>query len=304
MAYTLNYHHLYYFFVIAREGSIARAAKLLRLSQPTLSTQLKSLEDGLQVKLFERKSRSLILTESGASAFEYAREIFAIGIELQGVLQGRSANLQPKLRIGVMDSFPKLLTYQLLQPLMNLNPPAQLICLEGKRADLLSELARHSLDLILTDAAIDLNTAVRAYNHFLGECSMLLMGAPGLAKAARLNFPQSLHKIPVLLPAQTTIIRRSIDNWFEKNEISPKIAAEFEDSALMKIFARESEGLIFVPDSIEAEARKSFGLRLVARLPEIVEPIYLISLERRVQHPLVVKVLRNAKRQLSLRNRK
>lgn len=294
----LNYHHFQYFWVIATEGSIAAAASKLKLSQPTLSAQLKNLEDSLQTQLFERKNRRLVLTEAGKTAFMYAEDIFSLGDEFVGVIQGKNVENRLKLRIGVVDSFPKLLTYDILRPLYQLEEPVHVVCLEGKRKDLLSSLATHDLDIILTDAPLSSDFSVKAYSHPLGECPMIVVGQPDLVNRGKKDFPNCLRTLPVLLPTPGTMLRREIDLWLEKKDVSPNIVAEFDDSALMKVFASHGEGVAFLPANLEQEVKKTMGLEVLAPVEDLLERIFLVSLERKVKHPLVAAVYENARGQV------
>ncbi|MCI5064448.1 LysR family transcriptional regulator [bacterium] len=292
MITQLNYHHFYYFWVIAREGSIASAAEKLKLSQPTLSTQLKSLEESLQVSLFERKNRRLLLTEAGSTALKYADEIFLLGNEFVATLQGIHSASRPSLRIGVIDCFPKMLTYEILKPLCALEDDVFLSCVEGKRTDLLTRLISHEIDLVISDAPVSSDLPIQAYSHLIGESGTSLLGSAHHVKQLKEKFPAHLSQVPVLLPTRNTMLRREIDSWLERVGVIPNVKAEFEDSALMKLFAQNGEGVLFLPTAIEEESKQSLGLHVAAQIPEIQERIYLISLEKRVQNPLAMLVLR------------
>ncbi|MCB0329223.1 MAG: LysR family transcriptional regulator [Bdellovibrionales bacterium] len=294
----LNYHHFYYFWVIAQEGSIAAASKKLRLAQPTLSTQLKQLEDSLQVNLFERKNRQLVLTDSGRTALEYANEIFSLGREFLATLQGWHPSSRPTISIGVIDVFPKLLTYKVLEPLTNSGLDVLICCIEGKRRDLLTQLATHELDIVLSDAPVPSDMLIQAFSHHLGDSGTLVCGTRAMALKARKKFPTSLADFPLILPTRNTMFRREIDTWMEKVGIMPNIKAEVEDSALMKVFAQHKTGLVFLPETIAKEATKSFELTPVGALPEIRENYYLISLEKKLKNPLATLVSDNAHERL------
>ncbi len=219
---TLNFHHLYYFWTVAHEGTVLRAAERLGVSQPTVSTQLQALERSLRVRLFERRGRNLVLTESGRLTLSYADEIFARGRELQEALQGAPIGSPLRFSVGVSDSLAKLVVYQLLAPLFASALPVQLICREASIDVLLGELALHRLDMVLTDAPIGTDRALRAYNHFLGECSLEVFGTNALAEALspEIGFPRNLHGKPFLLPLQHSVLRRALDAWLENEGIA------------------------------------------------------------------------------------
>ena len=226
----LNYHHLLYFSIVAREGSIARACERLHLAQPTISKQLHQLERSLGEQLFQRVGRRLILTETGQVVFRYAEEIFSLGRELTETLQGKPARSRLRLLIGIADVVPKLIAYRLLEPVLHLPEPVQLTCDERGLVDLLAELAQHRLDVVFPDIPMSPAVNVRAYNHLLGECSVSILGHRNLARKFRRGFPQSLDHAPFLLPTQKSMLRRSLDQWFDAQSIRPELRGEFDDT--------------------------------------------------------------------------
>ncbi len=294
----LNYHHLLYFWTVAREGSIARACDRLHLTQPTISAQIRALERSLGKKLFEREGRNLVLTETGRVVYKYADEIFALGRELRDTLQGRPSGRPLRLTVGVADALPKLVVYRLLEPALRLDEPVQVCCFEGKPEPLLAQLALHSLDIVLSDAPLPPSAKIRAYSHELGECGISILGTVALAKDCTGPFPKSIHGARFLLPTDNTSLRRSLDQWFEAEGIKPTIVGEFEDSALMKVFGQEGLGLFVVPTVIEAEVCRQYGLQTLGRVASIRERFYAISIERRLRHPAVVAISKVARRQI------
>lgn len=294
----LNYHHLLYFWTAAKEGSITRAAEALHLSQPTLSTQIGKLEKSLGVKLFDRKGRSLVLTDTGQVVYRYADEIFSLGRELVDAVRGRPGEDAIRLLVGVPDVLPKLIVYRLLKPALELDESVKLVCHEGKLNDLLSDLALHRLDIVLADSPLTPNVSVRAFNHLLGQCSVTVFGTPTLARKYRRGFPQSLNGAPMLLPTQTTTLRRSLEQWFDRHDIRPNVKHEFEDSAVLKVFGQEGEGLVVVPTAMEREVEEQYSLKPLGRIEEITERFYAISVERRLKHPAVVAISEAAKEDL------
>jgi len=298
----LNYHHLLYFWTVAREGSIKRACEQLHLAQPTISGQLKKLEQALGEKLFERVGRELSLTETGQFVYKYADEIFAIGRELLDAVQGRPTGRPMRLRVGVPDFLPKLIVYRLLQPAIQLEEQeeqtVQIVCYEDKPDQLLASLALHELDVVLSDSPAGSMVRVKAFNHLLGECGISFFAAPRLQKAFKKNFPHSLQGAPMLLPTENTTLRISIEHWLLDNDLHPRVVGEFEDTALMKVFAQAELGVIPVPTVIETEVTQQYGVGLVGRVPEIKERFYAITVQRRLKHPAVVAISENARNEL------
>lgn len=294
----LNYHHLLYFWTVAREGSIARACDKLLLAQPTISGQLRELEQALGEKLFARVGRGLVLTETGQIVYRYADEIFSLGQEMMDTLRGRPTGRPLRLVVGVSDILPKQIAYRLLRPALTMPTPVQVICREDKSDRLLAELSIHGLDILLTDAPMSPTVKVRAFNHLLGECGVSVVGTAELVRMYRAGFPRSLDGASFLLPTSNSTLRRSLDQWFEANAIRPAIRAEFEDSALLKVFGQEGLGLFVVPTAVEEEICRQYGVRLVGRLESVVERFYAISVERRLKHPAVLAISEAARKTL------
>ncbi len=298
MADWLNYHHLLYFWTVAREGGITQAAKVLHLAQPTLSTQVGKLEQSMGVKLFDRKGRGLVLTDTGQIVYRYADEIFGLGREMMDAVRGRPSGDMVRLLVGVPDVLPKLIVYRLLKPALQLDKKVKLICHEGKLNDLLSDLALHRLDIVLADSPLTPQVNVRAFNHLLGQCGVTVFGTPSLVKKYKRDFPRSLTGAPMLLPTQTTALRRSLELWFDENDIRPDVIHEFEDSAVLKVFGQEGEGLVVVPSAVEHEVAEQYSMKPLARIDEITERFYAISVERRLKHPAVLAISEAAKEDL------
>ena len=231
----LNYHHLLYFWVVAREGTIARACEQLHLTQPSISKQLHQLEHSVGEKLFQRVGRNLVLTETGQLVFRYADEIFSLGRELSEALRGKPSRERLRLLVGVADVVPKLIAYRVLEPALHLPEPVQLMCDERGLVELLAELAEHRLDLVLSDSPLPPTSATRAYNHLLGECGVCILGSSSLAQKFRRGFPQSLDGAPFLLPTRKSMLRRSLDQWFDAQNIRPELLGEFDDSAVESV---------------------------------------------------------------------
>ena len=294
----LNYHHLLYFWVVACHGSVTRAAAELRLAQPTVSTQLRTLEEVLGEKLFARTGRRLVLTDVGRLVFRYADEIFGLGRELLETVKGRPTGQPMRLTVGIADAVPKLIAYRLLRPALTVAEPVRIVCREDKPDRLFAELAVHELDLVLSDAPIGPATKVRAFNHLLGECGVTFFGTPALARTCRRGFPRSLGGAPVLLPTDNTALRRSLDDWFESEDVRPRVVSEFEDSALLMAFGQAGMGLFPAPSAIERQVRSQYGVVVVGRLDAVCERFYAISGERRLKHPAVVAISEAARQRV------
>ena len=291
----LNYHHLLYFWMVAREGSVTRAATELRLGQPTVSAQIRTLEEALGEKLFARVGRNLALTDVGRVVFRYADDIFSLGRELQNTLKGRPTGRPIRFMVGVADVIPKLITYRLLQPALALSEPVRVVCREDESERLLAELAMHRFDMVLTDAPLGLGVKVHAFNHLLGECGVTFFGTAQLARAYRRGFPRSLAGAPLVLPTDNTTLRRSLDEWFDSQGIQPNIVGEFEDSALVEVFGRTGAGIFAAPSAIEKEVQQQYGVERIGRVDSVRERFYAISVERRLKHPAVVAVAEAAR---------
>lgn len=294
----LNYHHLLYFWTVARLGSVTRATEELYLAQPTISAQIRTLEESLGEKLFMRVGRNLALTEVGRTVFRYADEIFSLGRELGDTLKGRSVGRPVRFVVGITDAMPKLIAYRLLEPALQMADPIRVVCYEDKADRLLAELATHGLDLVLADAPVGPTIKVRAFNHLLGECGISVFAAGKLVTTYRRHFPRSLEGAPVLLPTENTALRRSLEQWFETEKIHPLVIGEFEDSALLKVFGQSGMGLFVGPSAIEAEIKRQHGVQVVGRIEAIRERFYAISVERKLKHPAVLAISDSARQKL------
>jgi len=293
-----NYHHLLYFWVVASEGSVTAACERLHLAQPTISSQIKKLEKSIGSPLFERSGRRLVLTETGRIVFEYADEIFTLGRELSEVLAGRRPDRPLRFTVGVPDVLPKLVTFRILEPVLDMPEPIQLVCVEGGLDDLLVEMAAHRLDLVLSDMPASPDSSIRVFNHPLGQCAVSVLGIPKKARKLRRGFPESLDGETVLLPTRNTALRRSLDQWFEAKKVHPTVAAEFQDSALAKTFGQSGLGLFFSPSVIEESVCRQYDVEVVGRLEDVVERFYAVSPERRIRHPAVEAISQRARREL------
>jgi LysR family transcriptional regulator, transcriptional activator of nhaA len=298
----LNYHHLLYFHTVAREGSVTKASEVLRLAQPTLSGQIRKLEDSLGEKLLERDGRNLALTDAGRFVHGYTEQIFTLGREMLDGLRGLPTGRPARLLVGIADVVPKLICHRLLQVALEMDDPAELVLHEGKTPDLLAALALQEYDMVLTDAPIGPSVHVKAFNHSLGECGVGFFAVSELARRYRKGFPQSLDGAPLLLPTSNTELRHSLDAWFDSVEVRPLVVAEIEDTALMKVFGQHGAGIFAAPAVIADELRKAQRLHLVGRTEDIHEHFYAITVERRIKHPAVAAIAQAARQGTLLRD--
>ncbi len=291
----LNYQHLFYFWNVAREGSVTRASEKLRLAQPTISGQLAVFEDAIGAQLLRKEGRRLTLTEKGRTVYHYADEIFALGRELTNTLKGRVGAMGVRLSVGVGDALPKLVVYRLMEPALQQDEPTQIVCHEDKLERLLAELTLHGVDLVLADAPASTAVGGRVYNHLLGQCGVAVFSAPGLAARYADNFPASLEGAPMLFPTPATALRRSLDLWFERRRICPAIRAEIEDSALLKTFAAAGAGLFVAPIAVADAIERQYGVRAIGQLDGVTESFYAITMRRKVDHPAITRILESAR---------
>lgn len=291
----LNYHHLYYFWVVARRGSISAACEELLVAQPTVSAQLRVLERALGEKLFQKRGRGLALTEVGRTVFDYANDIFLLGRELQQAVKGRAIDRPIRLRVGLSDAVPKLVACEILEPAIESESAVRMVVQEGKPADLLSLLATHRLDVVIADEMPTRDVAVRVYPHELGESTVSFVAAPKVTRRYVRRFPQSLQEAPLILPAPQTPMRRTVDRWFAEQKIEPRIRAECDDSAFANVLAGRGLGVVAIPSVVVGDVKSAFGLTLVGEAPSCRERFFLISAERRLQNPVVVTLTTRAR---------
>jgi LysR family transcriptional activator of nhaA len=291
----LNFNHLRYFWTVARAGSVTAASRELNLTQPAVSAQIRALEDAIGEPLFKRSGRGLVLTETGHMAFQYADEIFRLGRELAGTLRGSSGGQPRRLTVGMTDAMSKLIAYRLLRPALALDPPTRLVLREDKQERLLADLSIHVLDLVLTDAPVPPGVKVHAFNHPIGETGVSIFGAEKLVQPRRRRFPESLDGAPFLMPTETTGLRRALDRWFDTLGIRPTVIAELEDSAVLKVFGAEGAGLFAAPTAIETEVCRQYGVRVLGRTTDVIERFYAITVDRKIKHPAVLAITREAR---------
>ncbi|NLX05420.1 MAG: transcriptional activator NhaR [Phycisphaerae bacterium] len=295
----LNYHHLLYFWTVAREGTIVRAAEKLLLAQPTITTQIRRLERAVGHKLFERRGRNLHLTEMGRAVYQYADEIFSLGEELIDFVNARPTQRPWQFTVGIDDILPKLIVCRLLSPVLALPEPVQIVCREDNMNHLLADLAINEVDMILSDTPITPTVKVRGYNHLLGQCGTSFLATPDLARQYRRNFPRSLHAAPMLLPMENTSHRKALDQFLGAEELRPAVRGEFDDDGLLQVFGRMGAGVFPIPTLIEPDLLRLYDLKVVGRLDNVTMSFYAISGERKLRHPAVLAVSQAARNVLS-----
>lgn len=294
----LNYHHLLYFWVTAREGSIARAGGVLHLTPQTISSQISALEESLGEKLFEKSGRGLVLTEIGQVVLRYADEIFSLGRELRDTLRGRPTSKRARLVVGIADVVPKLVAFRLIEPAFRLPQQIEVVCEEDHSHALLGALAAHQLDLVISDAPLPAGAGIKAYSHLLGDSAIAFFGTAEAARRHRRGFPRSLDGAPMLFPARGTELRRMLEQFFEAQDIRPQMVAEFADSALMKICGQAGLGLFPGPAAIAREVEKQYDVSRIGTLTDVRERFYVISPERKIRHPAVAAITEGGRRLL------
>ena len=290
MNLSYSYRHLYYFWVVAKEGGIARAASRLGMAVQTVSQQVHALEHSLGYALLKPAGRGVELTDAGAVAMRQAEQIFQLGEQLPALVRDSMSTSSVRLAVGISDGLPKLVVRRLLQPVME-EPRLRLLCHEGEIGDLLADLALHRLDVVLADRAAPSNPNVRVYSHSLGSSALAWYAPPSLAAAARRGFPQSLAKVPVLLPTTHATVRLLIDQWFERQGVQPRVVGEFEDSALLKTFGASGMGVFPAVGMVHEQLVASYGVKRVGLCEGVEEEFVAIGTEKKVQHPLVQRIL-------------
>jgi len=291
---TLNHHHLFHFWTVVREGGVTRASEKLHVSQPTISGQLRELEEALGEKLLARSGRTVVLTDIGRTVYRYADEILGLDRELLEAVKGRPTR-PGKLAVGVAMVVPKLVAYQMLEPALRLPEPMQLDCVHERPERLLAELAIYGLDVVLADAPAPPAVKVRAYSHLLGECGVSVFGTETVAAAHRRGFPRSLDGAPFLLPSEDSALRLSLEEWFRKQGVRPRVVGTFEDSALLDAFGQAGAGLFAMPAAIESEVRRQYRVRVVGRLDSVRQRFYAITVERKLRNPAVIAISERAR---------
>ena len=290
----LNFHHLRYFWVVARKGGVRKAAEELHVSQPSISAQLGLLEESLGHKLFKRSGRNLVLTEMGQLVLSYADEIFSSGRELMNAVRQRPTKHPLRLNIGLTDAFPKLIAFQILKAAFRLDDAIHIICREGEIGPLVTQLAAHRLDIVLADEPASSSLNAKTFNHRLGRSGITFCAVPAIAAKLRRNFPQSLDGAPALLPSENMGMRAALETWFDTKGIRPRLVGEFEDTALMEVCSAGGRGFTVVHSVIDRTALKHYDLRVIAKVEECGSDFYAITADRRVKHPAAMAITEHA----------
>jgi len=288
-----SYRHLYYFWVVAREGGMSRAAARLGMAVQTVSTQVRELERSLGHALLKPAGRGLVLTEAGAAAAQQADLIFQLGEELPAAVRDAASSPAVRLAVGISDGLPKLVVRRLLQPVMH-EPNLRLLCHESQFDGLLGDLALHRLDVVLADRPAPPNANLKLYSNSLGTSPVAWYAAANHYAAARRGFPRSLERVPVLLPTSHATVRAALDQWFERNAIRPRIVGEFEDSALLKTFGAGGMGVFPIAEMVGSMVRAAYDVKRVGHCEGVEEHFFAIGTEKKVLHPLVRRLLEAA----------
>jgi LysR family transcriptional activator of nhaA len=292
MKSDINFRHLYYFWVVANEGGITRAAERLGLAVQTVSSQLTLLEQSLGKTLFAQQGRRLVLTEAGRLALGYADQIFLLGEQMQEALNEFDSG-RTRLTVGISDSLPKLSAYRMLEAVTRMDRPVRIVCFEDQFEALLADLALHKLDIVLTDREVRPGATLKVFSHQLFDSEMVVVGTPALAQQYGVDdgFPQNLNGAPFLLPARNNALRGKIDEWFVQHHVRPDVVGEFEDNALLNTFGRRGLGLFFAPAALADDVAEQFGAVRVGSVPSVREQFYMISSDRKIMHPAVEAIL-------------
>ncbi|MBL6690502.1 MAG: transcriptional activator NhaR [Pseudomonadales bacterium] len=294
----LNYTHLLYFWTVAREGSVARAAEVLNLTPQTISGQIKLLEETIGHPLFHRVGRGLALTETGEVVRQYADEIFSLGAELTHRVKTEKAFVTTTFNVGIVDSIPKLIALRILEPAFQLEDSLKVVCIEGTLDKLLADLAIHKLDLVISDRSLPSGMGVKAYSHPLGECTVSFFASKTIARKYRQKFPESLNDAPVLMPIVESAVRRNLDDWFDQHGIRPNVVAEFSDSALLKAFGEAGYGVFPAPTAISEEITSMYHATCLGEIDSVSEQFFAISPERKLRHPAVLALTEHSRNRL------
>lgn len=291
MSASFNYKHLYYFWVVAKEGGISRAADKLDMAVQTVSAQVRELEKSLGCELLKPAGRGLALTDAGVAAMQQADTIFQLGEELPARVRDAMSTPVVRLRLGISDGLPKLVVHRLLSPVAT-ESQLRLLCHEGNFNDLLGDLALHKLDVVISDRPAPVNPNMKLYSHGLGSSNMAWYGTPALMKTSKLRFPECLNELPMLLPTTHTASRDRLEAWFELRGIRPRIVGEFEDSALLKTFGASGMGVFPVAEWVHEELIAHYAVKRIGPCEGVTEHFYAVGTEKKVQHPLVQRLLR------------
>lgn len=291
----VNFHHLYYFWMVAKTGSIRRASEQLMLAPPTVSRQIRELESKLNAKLISRTNQNITLTREGEYVHHVCDELFGLARELLDSLASDSHSKPLRLTVGVAGVIPKQLVYKVLEPALHLRAPAQIICMEGTPSKLIADLSNQALDMVITDSPIGPYSNVRSYCHLIAESPIVACATTEVAARYRGNFPLSLSGAPILLPSINSALRASLDQYFFENGIEPDVRGEFEDSTVIKVFGEAGLGIFFVPATIQNEVQRRYPCEVIGQLDNVVSKFYAIAPHRRISNPATIAVIESAR---------
>lgn len=291
----LNYNHLFYFWHVARQGSLSRASATLGLSPSTISTQIRDLERALGERLFLRRGKGMMVSDFGQSLLPYAEGLSAVDRELREHLRDRAPEAAPRLRVGIANGVHRVLASFFLAPLFESGTPVRLLCRGDASDRLMSELAAQALDVVLADQPSSPSVRVKAFNHLLGESGTTFFAARRLARSLKGEFPRCLDGAPLLLPTPSTAVRDALDRWFEARGVRPRVVGEIEDSAIMKVFGSDGVGVFTASTALARQVALQYVVRPIGQAPEVRERFYAITVERRIRHPLVAAITRGAR---------
>ena len=292
----INFNHLHYFYTVAKEGSVTAAAECLSVTPQTVSGQLATFEDYIEARLFERHGKRLELNELGRMTMRYAEDIFSLGGELSRSLANRDAGVAPTFCVGVVDAIPKVMAYDMLDACFEQDLQFKLECHEGDLMTLLADLSLNKLDLLISDQPLPPGISVRARSHFLGQSGLTFFAARPADKNLVDGFPKSLHGEPFLIPGNDSAQKRNLLAWFDARKISPRIVAEFDDTALLKFFGKAGRGIFCLSSSVEQEVMQRFDVDVIGRAQELTDRYYAITPDRKIRHPAADIVMHNASR--------
>ncbi|MBK9444334.1 MAG: LysR family transcriptional regulator [Comamonadaceae bacterium] len=293
MSTPFNYKHLYYFWVVAKEGGISKAADKLDMAVQTVSAQVRELERSLGYALLKPAGRGLVLTDAGQAAMQQADLIFQLGESLPARVRDAASTPTMRLAVGICDALPKLVVHRLLLPVIS-EPTLRLLCHERELTDLLGDLALHRLDVVLSDRPAPVNPNIKLYSHPMGSSTIAWYGTAAMAQAAQSNFPQSLEQVPVLMPTAHTAVRARLDQWFEQRGIRPRVVGEFEDGALLKTFGASGMGVFPAAEWVHENLLAHYAVQRLGPCEGVTEHFFAIGTEKKVQHPLVQRLLQPA----------
>lgn len=294
----INFKHLHYFWVVAKQGGVARASEILHLTPQTISGQINLLEDNLGQALFARSGRNLELTETGRFALSYADEIFSLGSQLEENLRNQTADRPLLFKVGIADVVPKTIAYRLISPVLEMPDSTRIQCRENNLETLLAELALHRVDMVIADGPIPSGIDVRGFNHPLGECGIGFFGKPKPYRDLATDFPHSLGGAPLLIPSDINRVHDRLLGWLEGMRIYPRIVGEFDDSALMKVFGQAGDGIFIAPTAIADEVESHYGVVQIGQTDAVREQFFAISVEKRISHPAVSTITEAAQQWL------